>query len=161
MLRRTCLSTDGQICFGVAFDEGHEFPWDDEKYSADLEDWWIEKIQGYKRPFEMFTEAGEWIGGKEWPQEKKDEYYNHKEKFVKKAPKLPVTLVNYCSGDCPMYILAVPSSYKNNNRGYAEEFDPQKLTVTPEEVAALLAFINEYVDKKKHSPKWLLTSFWG
>ena len=25
----------------------------------------------------------------------------------------------------------------------------------------LLAFINEYVDKKKHSPKWLLTSFWG
>jgi len=34
-------STDGQICYGVKFEEDFEFPWDDDPY-LDEDDWWLE-----------------------------------------------------------------------------------------------------------------------
>ena len=34
------ISTDGQICFGVLFEEGYEFPWDCEEYAYDIYIWW-------------------------------------------------------------------------------------------------------------------------
>ena len=35
------VSTDGQICFGIAFEECTEFPWDSEEYDGDIDAWWL------------------------------------------------------------------------------------------------------------------------
>lgn len=35
-------STNAELCFGIEFDEGYEFPWDEEW--EDIEDWWIYEI---------------------------------------------------------------------------------------------------------------------
>src|SRR5437868_783086 len=96
------VSTDGQIGYGVIFEDGCEFPWGD----SDPEQWWRNEC-GFKSSF-------------------------------------PVELVNYCSGDYPMYMLAVPSSILSNSRGYPEEFDPIKLVVTDKEKAPLIDFCKKY-----------------
>ena len=83
-------STDGQICYGIAFEEGFEFPWDADEYDGDIEEWWTVGILGFRRSFEMFTSQGEWIGGVEWPQEKCDEYYDERRRFEEARPSLPV-----------------------------------------------------------------------
>ena len=64
------VSTDGQICFGIMFDEGFEFPWNGGEDDQDLESWWMEEVCGYKPPFELFTEEGQWIEGMEENKEK-------------------------------------------------------------------------------------------
>ena len=30
------VSTDGQICYGIVFEEGHEFPWASDEYEKDI-----------------------------------------------------------------------------------------------------------------------------
>ena len=100
-------STDGQICFGIAFPEGFEFPWGD-----DSEKWW-RTINGYKPPFKLYTDDNEdyldELGNvtRERPEKRIDAYYEAQRRWDAKHP-FPVLLVNYCSGDYPMWILAVP-----------------------------------------------------
>lgn len=149
-------STDGQICYGFKFDEGHEFPWDEHD---DIEAWWLDIVHGYKPPFEMYTPEGNYVGGKRWPDEKINEYYVHRNKFEESLPPLPVKLVNYCSGDYPMYILAVPQSYKEANRGSPEAFDPSELVVTEHQQAALWDFCKTH-GIEHDEPRWWLSSYW-
>lgn len=160
-------STDGQICFGVAFPEGFEFPWDvDEKADGDIEEWW-KNLKGFKPLFEMWDEHGDYKDGKEPSDAEKKKYYDHKDKWEEENP-VPISLVNYCSGDCPMYMIAVTTSLKKNNRGYPEAFEPSKLTVTPDEIRVLKEFMEKYIpfedieDKEfDPEPKWYLSSYWG
>lgn len=162
-------STDGQICYGIAFPDGFSFPWDDH------EKWWRE-VNGYKHPFKLYNndESG-YIGGVR-DEKKIDAYYDHQHAWDKEHP-FPVELVNYCSGDCPMYILAVKETCKNNSRGYPEKFNPAELKVTEEQKQSLLDFCNKYLGEKisEHNndeyisednkivlePEWYLTSYWG
>ncbi len=167
------VSTDGQICFGVAFPEGFEFPWDAEQFGDDFETWWREAVCGYKPPFQIYDEHGEYIGGKKPSQSRIDEFIEHRSKFEKQHP-VPVKLVNYCSHECPMYIIAVPSSCLENSRGYPEEIQPGNLKVSEADVESLKKFLKEhvpvkpedleYVDKrfdKTMTPRWYLSSYWG
>lgn len=161
------VSTDGQLCYGVPFPEGFEFPW--EKYSE--EKWW-RKINGYKPPFMLYNEDGEYLSGVKPPEALVDQYYEHQNEWDKANP-FPVEVVNYCSDDCPMYMLAVKESVKNNSRGYPEEINPAELTVTDEQKKVLLNFIENYIkekvdeyaedysDKLSLEPKWYLSSYWG
>lgn len=152
-------STDGRISFGIAFEEGFEFPWeaDPNDFNDDIEDWWIYKIHCFKHSREVYGDGGRLPGVTD---EDVSAYWAEKREFAQKHP-LPVRLVNYCSGDFPMYIIAVPSSCLNNNRGYAVEFDPASLTVTDDERAALLKFFTDHGIEVSSEPKWLLTSYWG
>lgn len=152
------VSTDGQICFGVLLEKDHKLPWDNGDYDGWIESWWMD-VQGYKRPFEIFNESGNYIGGMKPPEDKRREYYDHQHTFEKAHP-LPIKLVNYCSGDYPMYILAVPGNSKRASRGYPESFDPAELTVTQEEVDALLQFCDDY-GIEHDEPKWWLSSYRG
>lgn len=34
------MSTDGQLCFGICFEDGFEFPWDNEEFDNSIERWW-------------------------------------------------------------------------------------------------------------------------
>lgn len=183
------VSTDGQLCYGIVFPEGFQFPWDgDEGGGGDEEDWWMKK-QGYKELFQLYSEDGEGYapgiqtvkgqyGRIEVAPEDKhkvDEYYEHRRKFKEEHP-FPVKLVNYCSGDCSMYIVAVADSVKSNSRGYPMKIVPNELKVTDEEKQGLIDFCEKYLKEQidEHNedeynkdeqivlePEWWLSSYWG
>lgn len=153
-------STDGQICFGVMFEEDYEFPWNAEQYDDDIEAWWRD-VHGYKNPApNPFTEEGEYNDGFSSGDPRVSEYFDRQRDWMKKNP-VPVTEVNYCSGDCPMIIIAVPSTVKTNNRGYPLEFSPSLLTVRVKEVKMLRDFCTKYGLAEDCTPKWWLSSYWG
>lgn len=110
-------STDGQLSYGVVFEDGQEFPWADD--SGGIDDWW-RKQQGFKDS--IHDDDGNWIGGVKPNEEAYDLYFAERSAFDAAHP-LPVTEVNYCSGEYPMIILAVPSSYRRASRGYPEKID--------------------------------------
>lgn len=152
------VSTDGQICYGVKFEEGYEFPWDID-HDGDIEEWWL-AVKGFKPSVEVYDSDGEYINGIEPEESVINNYYQEKRDFVKANPR-PVEEVNYCSGNCPMYILAIPSSCKSNSRGYPESFKPEELAVTDEEKSGLAAFIEEYELEPESEPGWWLSSYYG
>lgn len=157
------VSTDGIICFGIAFEEGTQFPWDDDG----IESWW-RNVNGYKPPFEMYDASGNYLptveletdkfGQKHAKKEVTELYYGHMHAWEKENP-LPVELVNCCSGDCPIWILTVPAVGLHARRGYPEKLDPGSLK-TPD-ADALLAFCQKYKLEHDEPPSWYLCSYWG
>src|SRR5690348_13757855 len=102
------VSTDGQICFGILLgdeEDDLELPWDDKRYE-DLDDWWIDGVHGYKPPFELFDADGNYINGERPSEETIKAYYAPRWEFEKQHP-IPVKLVNGCSGNYPVWILAL------------------------------------------------------
>ena len=91
----------GQICFGVLFDEGYPFPWDEEEYDFDIGTWWL-KLNNFKPPFPYDADAS---------RETKERYFEYKRDFEKQHP-LPVDLIASGSCDYPVYILAIPRTIK-------------------------------------------------
>lgn len=153
------VSTNGQICYGVAFDEDYEFPWNKE-HDGDIDAWWLYGVLGFKHSFELFDAAGNYLNGREPSREESSRYFAESREFVASRP-LPVELLNYCSGDCPMYALAVPGTVLTARRGYPAEFDPAALTVTDDGREALRKFCIDYGIELPQEPTWLLTSYWG
>ena len=152
------VSTDGQLSFGVAFDEGHEFPWDDEKYDGEIEDWW-KGVNGYSCPVEdPFTPEGQYKPGFNRDSPEVDAFFKHSRDWFEENP-IPVEVVNYCSGDCPMYLLAV--KHIECSRGYPQEIEPSFLEVSEEEQGRLQGFLDRFEIKDGIGPKWWLTSYWG
>ena len=153
------VSTDGQLCFGYLFEEGFEFPWDDEQFEDGYEDWW-KHINGYENPHEdPFTDDGEWKEGFSRDCPKTEIYYDYKRKWESNNP-FPVEIINYCSYDCPMYIIAIPETCKSNRRGYPVEVDPATLVV-PEQLQRFKDWFEEHNIETEGEPKWWLSSFWG
>lgn len=154
-------STDGEISYGVLFEEGTEFPWDAEQFEGDIDNWWVEGVHGFKHSFEMFDERGNWLPGFEKDKAARDRYYGEKREFEKALPKLPVELVNVCHADYPQYVLALRGTVKTANRGYPVKFNPAELVVTEEQRAALLDFCAKYGLAPEEEPAWYLSSYWG
>jgi len=162
------VSTDGIICYGVITGEDHPLDLsagtrDDIPLMSDCdhdeEVWWRE-YRGYKPPFEMFTSAGNWIGGEPWPQEKRDEYHAHRRAWERANP-MPFEMVNACSDNVPEWIICLPGSVTVANRGYAVEISEATISLVHKDVALerYLAFLEEIgVDGKPH---WYLGSYWG
>lgn len=153
-------STNGQICYGVLFDEDHEFPWDSDEWEDDIEEWWLYEVCGYRPPFELYDTQGNWLNGIRPLDWQLREYYDSRHAFQDSHP-MPVALVNYCSGDYPMYIVAIPNSVIIANRGYPEVVGVWNFTtVTEEEAALLMEFCREYLGVTEE-PSWWLSSYWG
>ena len=92
-----------------------------------------------------------------------NEYYNHKQTFLKEHP-VPVEIVNYCAGECPMFILAIPGTVKTASRGYPLRFVPKDLeAMIPsfDIVQTLRSFCKKYELKYQGPPSWFLSSYWG
>lgn len=151
------ISIDGQICYGIVFDDEYEeFPW--EEY--DLEDWWLEQC-GFKPPIEIYTDDGEYVNGICPDQEVIDEYYRYGREFKKNNP-MPIEMVNACSSDYPVWIMAVSGTIMGASWGYPEAFDPEKLIVTEAQKKDLIDFCNKYgIDITDKEPKWYLSSYKG
>jgi hypothetical protein len=155
------VSTDGQICYGFILKEEQTFPWDNEKFDYDVETWWVEGILGFKHSFELFDENGRWIEPRQ-SKEVEDRYFQEKRDFEESHEKFPYELVNYCSGDYPMYILAIKRTCMSASRGYPEKFDPQQMEmISQEEDADFMDFCKKYKIKTKGTSQWYLSSYWG
>ena len=95
-------------------------------------------------------------------EEDPDNYFEEQGKFLKVHP-IPVDLVNYCSDECPMFILAVPRTVLLANRGYPQIFDPDDIVrITPGEHASIIRFCKKYdIDMDNEYPNWHLSSSMG
>ncbi len=152
-------STNGCICFGIKCEESAEFPWD--VHDDGIDGWWLRDVCGYSPPFQMFDDHGEWIGGeKAWPVEKRNEYWDHHNEFSKAHP-LPIELENYCSSECPMYIIAVKDSVSTAWRGEPVEIDAETIKVPDKDIQTLRDFAKNYLDMTDTEPKWYLYSYLG
>jgi len=152
------VSTNGQICFGIYFEEDAELPWDESGDS--LDEWWIEESGWVWEGDNPYTSQGEYTPGFCDGDPRIDTYYNSRTEWKKSHP-CPIVDVNYQSGDYPAYILAVPSTIKTANRGYPKVFSPGDLIVSLDEEKALLDFCNKYGLEYDTPPSWYLSSYWG
>jgi hypothetical protein len=148
-------STDGLIFFGWAFDEGHEFPWS-EQDEDDPEEWW-RNINGYKPPFQLYDERGEYPNGEMPTDAQLKTYYDLQRCWDQQHP-LPFELVNYCYHDNPMWALAVPRSVLRAHRGFPLSFDPQRLSA---DATGLRQFCEKHGIELAGEPQWYLASYWG
>lgn len=146
------VSTDGKISYGVAFEEGFEFPWGD----RDIDDWWYE-ASGFKATFEPWDAEGERAPG--YTDERVSAYFKEKREWLQAHP-LPVTTVNYCHSDYPMYILAAAGSARTASRGSVEHVLPLPAVDFAMETA-FLQFCADYQIVLPMTPTWLLSAYWG
>lgn len=153
------VSTNGIICYGIRFEKGHAFPWDAQPWNGSEDDWWM-AVNGYKPPFRVYDEMGRFPGGVRPPEDRVKAYHAHAIEWVKANP-LPFELVNYCSMNHPMYILACPLAGTSCRRGYPERISAATLTVDPEKVLALIEFCARHGIVCPGSPDWYLCSYWG
>ena len=153
-------STNGQISYGIAFEEDFEFPWSEAR-EGDIDAWWIYDVLGFKHSTEIYadTKSG-YVGDAKPAKDVITAYYKEKEGFAKAHP-LPVEIVNYCAGDYPMYILAVPSTIKTANRGDPTKFNPSELSVSDAGRDALLKFCADHGILHDEEPAWMISSYWG
>lgn len=161
-------TTDGQICYGIMFDEGYKFPWDTEQWDGDSNEWWLYEVCRYRNPFELYENGGyRYIGGVKPPNAVIKQYHDAKHNFLAKHP-FPVKEVNYCSCEVPMYIIAIERTVIEANRGYPTVFDPVSLVVTEAERENLIEFCLQYLQPINDGdefplmePQWYLSSYWG
>jgi len=151
------VSTDGQICYGVVFEDGYEFPWG--RFDG-VEEWYYKEIKPFIPIAEIYDENGEYINGIR-PDEETFKWYCQQKREWKEKNPLIFELVNYCSGDCPMYILAVKSTFISCSRGYPLEIEPESLNVKESDKQKLLDFCAQYNLKFESGPSWYLSSYWS
>jgi len=164
-------STDGHISHGILIEEDTKVPWDSER-NGDIKEWWSKEC-GYKEPFVLFGPDGNYDPSVElktvrngiWEEKKPaDEtlvgkYFEHRREWDKRHP-LPIELVNTCSGEYPIWIIAVPGTVRRAYRGSPVEIDPDEFHWNDHAFAAFLEFCEKY-GIVGDGPKWWLGSYWG
>jgi hypothetical protein len=154
-------STNAELNFGVIVDcEDEELPWHSEDDGLDFEEWW-RNISGFKHsvpsPFDV---DGNYLPGFNKDSPQISEYFAESRAWDAVNPP-PVALVNYCSSECPMTMLAVPGAGLLAHRGDPSKFTPSALVVQPEAVEALTKFCRDHGIEYEGQPGWYLTSYWG
>ncbi len=156
-------STDGEISFGILFPEGYEFPWGNDKYEGDIREWWLD-VNDYEPLFRLYNEQGGFPNGERPASKRINAYYAHEREFEKLHP-LPIELVNVCSNNHPIFIVALAGIGDRASRGYPECFNPSDLNVTDEDIAAIVEFCKTYLQSDEMGPllipQWYLSSYWG
>lgn len=149
------LSTDGQLSFGYVFEEGYEFPWDSEEFEGDIDEWW-RNVKGFESTVEYpYDEAGNYKEGFSSKSPEIKTYYDEMTEWDKANP-LPVQLVNYCSEEYPMYILA--AKHMVANRGYPNKVSLADLSDIAEAHVRLQNFLAEFSIEPEGEFGWWLSS---
>lgn len=154
-------STDGQICYGIYFEEGFEFPWsEDTEWEGDIEEWWLIESGWTWDKQNPFDKNGNFSPGIYTDHPLVNEYFDSRFKW-KLAHPCPVAEVNYQSIEIPAYILAIPESVITANRGYPQVLDPSQIVATEEMRNTLIEFCQKYEIEMSTGPQWYLSSYWG
>ncbi len=157
------VSTDGQLSFGILFEENYFFPWDKHRlgeYSSgqgDIEEYW-KKVNGFVNPAEdPFDEKGNYKTGFSSDHPGTKEWYSNEHDWRLNNP-IPIEIVNYCSDDCPMIILA--TKHISCGRGYPTVIDLDFLNINiEEERKKLFDFLSICGIETTEKAKWYLSSY--
>lgn len=160
-------STNGEISFGIMFEEDFEFPWDEEmddgenshNFEGDIEEWW-RLMNGFSIADSPYDQQGNYKPGVKEGDPRINAYHERQCEWDKAHP-LPVQLVNYQSGDCPAYILAVPQSVITARRGCPEVLKIEELNTNEAATTVLVEFCKRFGIEHDQQPKWWLSSYWG
>ena len=153
------INVNGQIAFGVTFEDGFEFPWDHEEYDG-IEAWWME-VNGYEPIYQPFTPDGQYADGWDRDDPRLEEHYQSRRSWLEDNP-IPVVDINTCSGDYPVYMLAIPDTLTGCSWD-----SPTKLSKTrmadpvPEKVKAMIDFLANHEIDCDNEPAWWLTSYYS
>lgn len=147
----------GQINFGIAFGEGFEFPWDDEKYDG-IESWWMD-IHGYVPLYKPFTPEGNYAEGWTHHDPRFGEYFTHQGEWMEKNP-IPVEVDSFGTGDYSLYMIILPKVGLGTSWD-ATKFDPKQLVVSGEQVKVITDFLDKYEIEYEDEPAWLLSSYYS
>ena len=154
------VSTDGQLSFGIMFDEGFQFPWtdpDDEEGDGGLAAWW-RRVNNMPEPaFYPYTEDGKYKQGVLVNDPRIDEYFLHRSDWLKANP-IPIDLVEHCSISHQMYIISVPGLRFTASRGFPLEIAPEQLQVTCAQRQLPIIFCEKWGIDMPDQPKWWLSS---
>ena len=152
-------STNAEINYGVIVTvDDDELPWRSD--GGEFEDWW-RSVNGFKHSVPSpFDAAGNYLHGVDRKSTQVRQYFAESSAWDAANPP-PVELVNYCSAECPMIMLAVRGAGLLAHRGDPTEFNPSALVVKPEAVEALLKFCSDHGIEYDGQPGWYLTSYWG
>ena len=154
------VSTDATICYGFLCEEDAKFPWDNDVYEWDLQLWW-RQVQGYVPSHPLYRSDGNYLPGLEPTKEQEDAYWSEVEAWDAAHP-FPVDIVNYCSAEHPMCIIALRESVQTVAQGYAERLDPLLLSVDAAAVQRLRDFCAQYeIAYEAGDEGWWLSSYWG
>jgi hypothetical protein len=150
-------STDGQFSYGCVFEEGFEFPWDDEKYDGEIEEWWMDVLGFVNNVESPYDEAGNYKPGFNSRSPEIGKFFQSRREWLKDNP-IPVELVNYCSGDYPMYLLASKSITASRGGPTKVSQDFMLNAVTAH--AQLTDFLTTYsIDYDPDQVGWWLSSY--
>jgi len=153
-------STDGQICYGIVFPEGYQFPWDDETFCGDLSEWWLfESGWNFSGPC-PWDESGDYAPGFSREDPRINVWYESRRLWLAGHP-CPVIAINYQSAECPAWILAIPSTLTIAHRGYPKRIESQTITINSDHHRLFFDFIEKYNLQGEESPDWYLSSYWG
>lgn len=155
-------STNANISYGIYFEEGFEFPWgEDTEWEGDMEEWWLIESGWTWDKESPFNSQGNYSPGFHADHPLVDQYFDSRRDWKKTHP-CPVQEVNYQSGECPAYILAVPSTVLTARHGYPEVINTSyQLTETEEMRETLINFCKKYGIEHETGPQWYLSSYWG
>lgn len=147
------ISINGNLCYGVLFDSSFHFPW---KSPGELEDWW-QKVQGFKPRFYPFDNKGDYLEGLNRYSSDVSIYFDEVCEWERKNP-VPIEMVNYYSGDCPMYIITTPVAAFSSSGGNPISIDPQALLFLEQKTRlVLLQFFNRFEIECESEPSWYLS----
>lgn len=147
---------------GVIFPESYTFPWDAEPYGGDIEEWWLFKVVGYVRPFELYDDSGEYLPGPAPSESRISEYYKDARDALKRNP-LPIS-EDFAGADGCEYRILASWLIEAEWSGQEIEIPPDD----PEADARLVAFlethcqpIEEYDEAPEFVPKLRLSArYW-
>ena len=154
------VSTDAQLSYGIDFGEEPEFPWMDDKYEDDIEEWWMDVnnfICSVESPYDNDSATG-YKDGYDGQSPEVSMYHKARLEWKDKNP-VPIDVVYYCSHDYPMYLLAVKGYDSHVARGYCEEVDTNPVPTAYAD--RFMAFLKEHGIETDERPRWLMTSMWG
>lgn len=161
-------SVTASICFGVVFEEGQYWPWspeemDDMDYEdapdwyGDVEEWWrhtnnYEELSGIYNEWDTYPNVSE---------ADKEKYWAHHRQWLENNP-LPVEEVNYCHGDYPMYILAIPRTVTTAYQGNPKRVPQDVLELSETEIQNFLDFFDQHgLQYEESQIGWWLSGYYG
>ncbi len=157
------MSLTVKVCCGVNMgtEEDWEPPWD--ACNEDITDWW-RKVNGYKPPFQLWDENGNYVEGK--TEADYTPYSEHERQWDKQHP-CPIEVVHYGVESYTGYIFTIPGTTNS------EYYDVLPLNIDemhPDKIGTLKAAHDFSAAMTKHSlwPKagspvvtWLASASWG
>jgi hypothetical protein len=146
-------SVEANLSYGFVFPEGFQFPWSSDEFDGDIDAWW-RSINGFDNIHEKpYNEEGEYKPGQN--SASASVYYDARRKWSNQNP-VPVKLVNYCSAEQPMIIIADSDTFEAE-WGSPASFNHDDFSQNGAD--DLKAFLDKYGIKYEGEPQWWLSAY--